>query len=106
MFDMWKEPLTEEERDRLLDKLADEVHRRKMETPAILFLEMHKPLAYVASQAALAFSPFLVPIVGFDNMNDYSRLLADRENVERLILRIEASREAVPPPTGEGLCAS
>lgn len=89
MFDMWKDPLTDEERDRLLDKAAQEILRRKIEMPATLFLEMHKPLAYVGSHALLAFSPFLVPFVGFDNLNNYSRLLADRGNVERLIQRLE-----------------
>ncbi len=88
MFDLWKEPLTEEERNQLLDRAAQEIQKRKMETPAILFLEMHKPLSYVASHAALAFAPFLVPFLGFDNLNNYSRLLSERENVERLILRL------------------
>lgn len=89
MFDLWKEPLTDEERDKLLDKAAHEILKRKLEMPAVLFLEMHKPLAYVGSHAALAFSPFLIPFVGFDNMNNFSRLLADRENIERLMQRLE-----------------
>jgi hypothetical protein len=50
---------------------------------------MHKPLAFLSSQAVVAFSPFLVPFVGFDNLNDYSRLMSDRENFERLIQRLE-----------------
>ncbi len=90
MFDLWKEPLTEEERDALLDKASGEILKRKLEMPAILFLEMHKPLAYIGSHAALAFSPFLVPIVGFDNVNNYTRLLSDRKNVELLMQRLEA----------------
>jgi len=97
MFDLWKEPLTEEERDQLLDKAAHEILRRKLEMPAVLFLEMHKPLAYVGGHAALAFAPFLVPFVGFDNVNNYSRLFSDRENVERLMTRLEKhGDEAVP----------
>jgi len=89
MFDLWKEPLTEEERDDLLEKTAHEISKRKLEAPAILFFEMHKPLAYVFGHAALAFSPFLVPLVGFDNLNNYTRLLSDRENVERLLQKLE-----------------
>jgi hypothetical protein len=89
MFDLWKEPLTEEERDLLLDKAAHEILKRKMEMPAVLFMEMHKPLAYLSSHAALAFSPFLIPFVGFDNVNNYSRLFSDRENVELLMKRLE-----------------
>lgn len=85
MFDYWKEELTNQETESLIRKAAREIRKRKLEAPAILFLEMHKPLSYVSSQAAIAFSPFLVPFFGFQNMNDYSRLFARRENVERLI---------------------
>jgi hypothetical protein len=89
MFDLWKEDLTEEEREQLLDKAAHEILKRKMEMPAVMFLEMHKPLANVGAHAMLAFSPFLVPFVGFDNLNNYSRLLAERGNVERLMQKLE-----------------
>jgi hypothetical protein len=89
MFDLWKEPLTEEEREKLLDKAAHEIQKRKMEMPATLFLEMHKPLAYVGSQAILALSPFLIPIVGFDNLNNYTRLFSERSNIEELMQKLE-----------------
>jgi hypothetical protein len=89
MFDLWKEPLTEEERENLLDKAAHEILRRKLEMPAVLFLEMHKPLAYVGMHGALAFAPFLVPFFGFDSVNDYSRLFSQRESVERLMQKLE-----------------
>ncbi len=50
-----------------------------------MFLELQKPLAYVGANAALVFAPFTVPFLGFDFVNNYSRLFARRENVERLI---------------------
>jgi len=89
MFDLWKDPLTEEKREELLDRAAHEIAKRKLEVAAILVLEMHKPLAYVGSQALIAFSPFLIPFVGFDNLNNYSMLLSERANIERLIQRLE-----------------
>lgn len=97
MFDLWKEPLTDEERDKLLEKAAHEITSRKLEVPATLFLEMHKPLAYVGMHAAVAFSPFLVPFLGFDFVNNYSRLFSDKENVELLLKRIEKRNENVAP---------
>ena len=60
MFDMWSEELSDEQRDALIDKAVQEVRRRKMEAPAIMFLESHKPLAGIGGHAALVFSPFLV----------------------------------------------
>lgn len=92
--DMWSSELTEEETEELLKGAAKEIQRRKMETPAILLLEMHKPLGNVGAQTAVAFSPFLVPFLGFDNVNNYTRLLAKRENVERLLDMLESSRAA------------
>lgn len=92
MFDFWKDELTEEETEALILKAADSIHRRKLEMPAILALEMHKPLSFLGSQAALAFSPFLVPIFGFDGVNNYSRLFSKRENVERLLDRLDRLR--------------
>lgn len=89
MFDLWEQKLTDEERENLLDKAAHEIMKRKLEMPAVLVLEMHKPLAYIGSHAALAFSPFLIPFVGFDNLNNYSRLFSERENVERLMQKLE-----------------
>ena len=84
--------LTIEQRDAMLDRVASAVSRRRMETPAILFLEMNKPLSFLAGQGLRVASPFLVPFVGFsgfDNAQAVSLLLEDRENIERLIQRIE-----------------
>lgn len=102
MADFWAEELTEEQTEALLQKAADEVRRRKLETPTILFLEMHRPVSSLLVQSSLPFAPFVIPILGFDAVNDYSRLLAKRENVERLIRLIErpVAREAAKPAEG------
>lgn len=89
MFDFWETDLTEEETSGLLDKVESEIVKRKLVVPAIIFLEMHKPISYIAANAAVGLSPFLVPFFGFEFMNNYSRLLAKRDNVERLIKRLE-----------------
>jgi hypothetical protein len=96
MFDLWKDELTEEETDQLIEKAATEIEKRKLEAPAILMLEAHKPLAFVGSQTSLMFAPFIAPFLGFDFVNNYSRLFADRENVERLLRRIESGRATEP----------
>lgn len=85
MFDMWERDLTEEETEQILRKIAEKVKSRRMEVPATMALEMHKPLAGVASNAGLVFAPFLVPFLGFDAVNDYTRMLAKRENFDRLM---------------------
>ncbi len=93
MQEFWDEDLTEEQTDALLDRAADKILRRGLATPAVLLFEMHKPLSFVGSQAAVAFSPFLVPFLGFDRVNDYTRLFSKRENVDRLLERLERRGE-------------
>ena len=85
----WDADLSDDERDRLIESLVEKVHRYKMESAAIFFLEMHKPLTYVASQSMLLGSGFLAPLFGPENVQKYSKLFETRENVERLIRRIE-----------------
>lgn len=91
--DLWSSDLTPEEEETLLQKAASEILRRKMQTPAILALEAHKPLANVIAQSMIIFSGFLIPFLGFQNVNDYSRLLHKRENVERLICLLEQGKQ-------------
>jgi len=86
---MWSTELSEEETDALIDKAAGEIARRGMQVPAVLALEMNKPLSSVGANLSLVFAPFMVPFFGFDFVNDYSRLFQKRENVEKLLQRIE-----------------
>ncbi|MFN8219674.1 MAG: hypothetical protein U0S12_06025 [Fimbriimonadales bacterium] len=89
MFDFWRNELTEDEESALLDKAVEAIRKRGLQLPASLLFEMHKPLSYVGSQAAVVFSPFIVPFLGFDGVNDYARLLSKRENVEKLLERLD-----------------
>lgn len=81
-----------EEESALLLKVAGEISRRKLETPAILALEMHKPLCNVFAHTAIVFAPFMMPFFGFDFLNNYSGVFRKKENVEKLILILEESR--------------
>ncbi|MFN7019340.1 MAG: hypothetical protein ACK4RG_08740 [Fimbriimonadales bacterium] len=94
MREFWREPLSEAQKQELIDALAHQVVKRGLSSPAILFLELHKPLAFIGSQAAIVFSPFLAPFFGFDKVDLYTQLLSERENWERLIERIEELEEA------------
>ncbi len=87
------EPLPEAERDAMIEKIAMDIHRRGLETPAILFLEMHKPLSFFASQTLIVTTPLIAPIVGFDRVRNAANLLESRDNVELLIRRIEQLSE-------------
>lgn len=88
-LDRWQDELTEEQRDAILERIAQGIVRRGMAAPAVLFLELNKPLSFVASQSLIVLTPFLAPFVGIENVHRFSQLLEKRENVERLIDRIE-----------------
>ncbi len=93
MFDQLGEPLSDEEIQKLIEDVSSAVVKRKLETPAILFLEMNKPLSYIASQGLIVTMPFLGPILGPDRIAKFSRFLQSPDNVERLIQRIEDMSE-------------
>ena len=86
-------PLSQEEIDARLDTIARQIVGRRLETPAAMFLEMHKPLSYLASQGLIVAMPMLGPFVGHQNVADFSKILSNSANVERLIQRIEELAE-------------
>jgi hypothetical protein len=85
----WDTPLPEAEREKLLDDFASAVTKRGLQTPVIFGLEMHRPLAYTASQSIVVFGPMLAPLLGIERLENVSRLLQEPGIVDRLIERID-----------------
>jgi len=102
MFDQLGEPLSEEEAEKVIKEIASAVVKRGLTTPAIIFLEMNKPITYIAGQGLIVAMPFLAPIFGPERMGRYSRFLQTRENVDRLIRRIEELSEESEKKSEEG----
>ncbi len=73
----------------LTERIAKRVVAARLETPAVMWLEMNKPLAFIASQALIVGTPFLGLVVNPEDVAAFSNLLRDRQGVERLICRIE-----------------
>jgi len=88
--DRW-EPLSPQRRDEILERIAQRIKRYGLITPAVLFLEMNKPLTFIASQAVHFFSPIVGVFIA--NVEEYAYLMEDRENVDRLIRRLEELAE-------------
>ena len=83
----WSTPLPSGERDALLEKAVRVVRKWKLEVPAVLFLESTGPLAGIAGQGLVAFSPFAAPLLagGIESVQKLHMLLEDPQNRERLI---------------------
>ena len=79
----------QESSERLIAGLAGQINRWRLAQPAILFLEVIKPLAFVAGQGLLLCEPLLGFFFTESQLGEYADLLADRSNVEHLIARIE-----------------
>jgi hypothetical protein len=84
------EPIPEDE-ERVLNKVAERVVRWKMTVPAIVFLESVKPLNYIGSQSLVFFEPMVQAIFNFKEYDSFRRAMERRENVERLMQKIEAA---------------
>ena len=81
--------LSAERRQKLIDELAEKISRWGLTTPAMLFLEAHRPLSFIASQALIFSQPLLGPLLGDENIVAYSLLLEDRTSIESLLKRLK-----------------
>jgi len=96
----WDAPLGDDERDALIEKCAGIVVKRGLTTPAVLFLDMHRPLGFLAAQSLILASGFLAPLFGPVNVRQMARLLESPDNADRLIARIE-SLSLLPDDTAD-----
>jgi len=87
--------LTEEEEERLISNIARLVVGKGLEAPAIMFLEVAKPLSFIASQLAIV---VLGPLQWLFELEGpkYTGLFMKRQNVDRIIGRIEELSSSKP----------
>ena len=87
--------ISDEERDRIIERVAEIVVRRGFTTPALLFIELAKPINFIASQFLVALDPLVSSVLTSGDYRRFSILMEDDENVERLLQAIErlSSRE-------------
>ncbi|MCH2142281.1 MAG: hypothetical protein MK077_04710 [Phycisphaerales bacterium] len=73
----------------LVDTLCRAVVRRKMITPAILTLQMCRPLNFVAAQAMHFFRPIASVVLDGQAIKELATFLEQRGSVEYLCRRLE-----------------
>jgi hypothetical protein len=93
-------PLDEEQRvaeqarkDQIIDKLAHAIRGRRLESPAVLFLELNRPIGFLMSQAAFFARPFLSFFLPPADVEAAAEVLADRDAFDRLLDRLGESGE-------------
>lgn len=78
----------------LFAKLGAWLAERRLETPAILFLESVRPLSFVGAQGLYFLEPFARAIFDVTEYQRLARLLERRENLEVLVRAVEDAADA------------
>jgi len=73
----------------ILDAVATRIARMGLGVPAIFFLESSKPLSFLGSQFLVFIEPFVKTFIEVKNYEKFCLLIEDRNNVEKLIQKIE-----------------
>ncbi len=81
--------VTVAQRDAIIESIARGVVNKGMEMPVVLLLEVGKPVSFLFSQALLLAGPVLYPFFGVERIDRFAGFLNSRENIEKLIERIE-----------------
>ena len=83
-------------RQQLIDRVACRIAKMGLITPAILFLEMNKPLAFIGAQTLLVAQPFLDVGLSRADVSDLASILEDRTGIDELINQLEFYRNNPP----------
>ncbi len=87
-MDAYQEPLTERELA-MLERVARTIVVRGMTVPALLFLEMGKPLNYIGSQTLAFFEPIVRSLFSTTEYAEMRRILERRHAIETLMRLVE-----------------
>jgi len=86
--------------DALIEQVSRTIVRLRLEVPAVMFLEIHRPIFFLASQGLFFCAPLLGLLLPPRKIDEFAHLLDSPQGVERLIERIEelATRNASQVP--------
>ena len=74
----------------LIEKLCSEVARRRLTMPALLMLEMSRPLNYVSAQFLHFIQPIVTVIADAEQYQELTSFLEQRGSIDYICKRLEA----------------
>ena len=80
--------------EQLIEHLTEQISRWRLTMPAILLLQVTRPLSFIASQGLLLCQPLLSFVYDAPRVADYAELLADRASMDRLVTRLEEEEQS------------
>jgi len=89
-FDFPDLELSPEKTDEMIEKIARFFVNRGLGTPAIMSFDVFKPVSHIGSQMGLFFGSAFFPLIPGNWGFNLVALLNEKENVEKLIQRIES----------------
>ena len=78
-----------EQQEITIKDIANKIVSHGFSVPAVFFLEMIKYLSFFGSQVLVFFGPLLTIFINSQSYYNFSFILEDRKNVEKLLLEIE-----------------
>ena len=75
--------------NQIIEKLAKRIVDLGLQTPAIIFLELHKPISTIFYQSSIFFQPIAAPLFGMERYSNIQSIISNRENIDKLIALIE-----------------
>ena len=72
-----------------LEKIADKICKHGLETPAVFFLEMTKPVSLLGSHVLVFFGPIINAFIQAENYYRTVEVFEEPGNIERLLKAIE-----------------
>ena len=75
----------------VVEKLCAEIVRRQLETPALMLLEMGRPLNYVSAQFLHFVQPFAPGILNKQGYEEFAHFLEQRGSMDYICKRLEAA---------------
>ena len=80
---------SDDEISNFISTFAEAVVKRGMSVPAVMTLEMYKPLSFIGHTSLVMFGPVLEMIIDPVKMEKLQAVTADRDNIEKLMVSIE-----------------
>lgn len=80
----------------VIDRVCREVVRRRMVTPALMSLELCRPLNYVGSQTLHFFAPVVAALTDARGYQHFAEFLERRGSVDYLCQRLEDLESGQP----------
>ena len=86
---MHSQDISPERRDELIEWAAQRIYQWEMVAPAIMLFDGFRPLSFVTSQSMHMLAPFTNLFTGHPYATEIAYILQDRENLDRLVERLE-----------------